>query len=375
MKLNAIALAMSTAALFGADAHAQTLNSAAGTSGVLPSAVEGVAVLLYDQTDSAGGNGAPDQNFEAAFDQYDSEGADDFVVPGGTAWSVSEIRTVGTQSTGGSAVSVNVNFYADNAGFPDATAVAGCSYPALIPAETAGSYVLTLPTACVLPPGTYWVAIQSNQDFGGGNGQHFWSNRSVASNSGAVWRNPGNGFGTGCVNWDRMTTCGVGGGTNPDFLFQVFGTEVSLDADVSVTKTAAAPAELQIGSTITYTLTATNAGPGTADNVVVTDTLPSTLTYVSNTCGAVAAGQQVTWTIGTLAPGSAACDLVTTVRNVGPISNTATIATTSNDPTPANNSSTASLLGVARQVPTLGQLGLVLLGLLVAGAAVLGIRR
>ena len=227
MKLKALALAISTAAAFGTAANAATFDSAAGVGGVAPAGVEGGPAILYAQTDNASGNGAPDQNFEAAFDAYDSEGADDFVVPAGVFWSIEEVRTVGTQSTGGTAASVNVNFYADNGGFPDATPVTGCSYSGVSPMQTSGSYVITLPAACSLLPGTYWVAIQTNQDFGGGNGQHFWSNRTVASNSGAVWRNPNDGFGRGCTDWDRMTTCNVGGGVNPDFLFDVRGTEVA----------------------------------------------------------------------------------------------------------------------------------------------------
>ena len=59
-------------------AVAQPMANEAGAAGIA-NALEGT-VLLYDQTDSAGGNGAPDQDFEAAFDGYDAEGADDFDV-------------------------------------------------------------------------------------------------------------------------------------------------------------------------------------------------------------------------------------------------------------------------------------------------------
>lgn len=118
-------------------------------------------------------------------------------------------------------------------------------------------------------------------------------------------------------------------------------------ADVSIAKAAAAPTPLLVGSTITYTLTASNAGPGDAADVEVTDSLPANLTYVSNTCGATVVGQDLTWTIGTLANGAnATCDVVTTVNNFGPIDNTANIATSTMDPTPGNNSATNSLGGV-----------------------------
>ena len=40
-------------------------------------------VILYDQTDNDSGLATSSQNFEAAFDAFDNQAADDFVVPGG----------------------------------------------------------------------------------------------------------------------------------------------------------------------------------------------------------------------------------------------------------------------------------------------------
>lgn len=210
------ALALAVLAL---PASAQLVDQA-GVGGVNP-VPEGTPMDLYDQTDNASGNGAPDQDFEAAFDAYDSEGADDFEVDWPDGWVVQQVRTIGTQSVGGTADSVDVNFYPDMAGFPGATAQ--CSYAGIVPTQVAGSFTIDLPSDCFLAPGFWWVAIQTDQDFGGGNGQHFWSNRTVQSNQESVWRNPNNGFGTGCTDWERQTTCGVGGGTNPDFLFVIAG--------------------------------------------------------------------------------------------------------------------------------------------------------
>jgi hypothetical protein len=203
-------------------------NKSAGVTGVNNfEAPAAPGVVLYTQLDNPAGNGVPDQDFEASFDAYDSEAADDFVVPAGLVWQVSRINTVGTTGTPGGAT-VDVTFY-NNAGTVAAggagpgTAVAGCSYTAVVPTDSTGSLTINLPTACNLPAGTYWVAIQTNQNFGT-NGQHFWSNRTTASNLGAVWRNPGNGFATGCTAFNRQTTCGVGGGVAPDLLFSLTGT-------------------------------------------------------------------------------------------------------------------------------------------------------
>lgn len=78
----------------------------------------------------------------------------------------------------------------------------------------------TGPSSLCSPNGIYWVGIQVNQDYAT-HGQHFWSNRTVMSNNESVWVNPGDGFGSGCTTFTPQTTCGVGGGTNPDFLYTI----------------------------------------------------------------------------------------------------------------------------------------------------------
>ena len=212
-------------ALLALPAAAQ-LTDAAGAGGVVPTNPEGAPILLYDQTSDPSGNGVPDQNFEAAFDVYDSEAADDFEVTFVDGWTIEQITTVGTQSTAGTATSVDVNVYGDAAGFPDTGAGTLCAYAGIVPTtQTAGSYVIDLPAPCILPAGFYWLGMITNQDFGT-NGQHFWSNRNTQDFSAAVWRNPGDGFGSGCTDFDRAAAvCGVGGGVAPDLLYQLLGTE------------------------------------------------------------------------------------------------------------------------------------------------------
>ena len=55
-------------------------------------------------------------------------------------------------------------------------------------------------------------------------------------------------------------------------------------ADLGVAKTA--PSGVASGGSYVYRLVAGNAGPDDATGVIVTDTLPADVTYVSNTCGA-----------------------------------------------------------------------------------------
>lgn len=219
-KKNLLALGVATAIGASTSAYAQIASENPGVNGTVPN-VAGGAMLLFDQTDNASGNGAPDQDFEAGYDVYDAEGADDFVVDFADGWTIEQVTTVGTQSAGGTPNDVTITFFTDNAGAPG-TPIPECTYPNLAPTGT-DSFVIDLPTACILGPGTYWMSQITSQNFGGGNGQHFFSNRTTQTGNPGHWRNPGDGFGSGCIDFTPMTTCGVGGGTNPDFLFQILG--------------------------------------------------------------------------------------------------------------------------------------------------------
>ena len=67
---------------------------------------------------------------------------------------------------------------------------------------------------------------------------------------------------------------------------------------------------------ITYSITVTNNGSAAASNVSVTDNLPSSVTYVSNTATAGTTWSAPTWTIPTLAVnGTATLSIVTTVNS------------------------------------------------------------
>ncbi|GAB1418018.1 hypothetical protein MASR2M12_07830 [Bacteroidales bacterium] len=114
-----------------------------------------------------------------------------------------------------------------------------------------------------------------------------------------------------------------------------------LKADVMITKTASSNTP-QMGSNITFTLTAKNNGPDEATNVVVNDALPSGYTFVSAT-PSTGTWSAPNWNIGTLAKNATATlDIVATVKTTGTYQNTATISATEYDPTPGNNSSSVT---------------------------------
>ena len=188
------------------------------------SAVTGIAGgnVLVDQSSDGGGNGAPDQAFEALYAGYDSEGADDFDVTDAAGWDITGLNITGTHTSGGAVGFGNLFYYDDNGGLPADSPIAGCDFPLLADfVDSAGSIAYNH-SVCNLGPGTYWVSQAVRQDFLVG-GQHFWSNRTILTGNPGVWRNPGDGFALGCTDWTSMTTCGVGGGTSPDFLFQLIG--------------------------------------------------------------------------------------------------------------------------------------------------------
>jgi uncharacterized repeat protein (TIGR01451 family) len=112
-------------------------------------------------------------------------------------------------------------------------------------------------------------------------------------------------------------------------------------ADLSITKTG--PASVNASSTITYTLSVSNAGPNTASNVSVSDTLPGGVTLVSaGGSGWTCVGTTtVTCTLASLAVGGAP-NIVISVT--GPaegttLANSASVSSQTSDPNMTNNTS------------------------------------
>jgi uncharacterized repeat protein (TIGR01451 family) len=124
-------------------------------------------------------------------------------------------------------------------------------------------------------------------------------------------------------------------------------TTINPAADLALTKTAA-PTTASPGQDVTFTLTTHNNGPSAAANVVVTDTLPTGLTFKSSSTGCTATGQTVTCpqTASLPFPGT---DLVHTIvatvaaTATGSLQNTASVTSPTTDPAAANNSANATV--------------------------------
>ena len=144
--------------------------------------------------------------------------------------------------------------------------------------------------------------------------------------------------------------------------------------DLSILKTGIASPP----GTVVYTISVANAGPGAVTGIVVTDTLPAEVAYVSDDCGGTNTPPW-SWNVGTLNSGaSATCILTTSVVTPGAILNTATV-TADNDTTQGNNSSSATVIGdppvPIAEVPTLDTVALAALLVLLATAAMVLLRR
>ncbi len=120
-------------------------------------------------------------------------------------------------------------------------------------------------------------------------------------------------------------------------------------------------------------LTVYGVGPDAATGVVVTDPLPPGVTWVSDDCGLTVEGQNLTWSLGTVAAGAlTTCRVMLSVAgDPATITNTATVVATGAPPL----SVSAPLTGPppALEIPTLGGLGfwLMLAGLMGAGLLML----
>jgi uncharacterized repeat protein (TIGR01451 family) len=122
-------------------------------------------------------------------------------------------------------------------------------------------------------------------------------------------------------------------------------------ADLSVAKSDS-PDPAARGADLTYAVVVTNNGPGSAAAVQLTDSLPTTVRFVSatSTAGSCAeAGGIITCNLGDLSNGaSATVTIVVTPRRTGTIANTVQVSSMSPDPNQANNTDTEETTVVSR---------------------------
>ncbi|MEW5675624.1 T9SS type A sorting domain-containing protein [Flavobacterium enshiense] len=116
-----------------------------------------------------------------------------------------------------------------------------------------------------------------------------------------------------------------------------------VSSDLGVVKTVS-NVNPPVGSTVVFTIVASNSGPRDADGVVVNDLLPSGYTYVSSTVSTGSFNNSTgVWNIGNLNSGANVTLTITVIVNAtGNYVNTATIVGNQPDPNPNNNTSTST---------------------------------
>jgi len=187
----------------------------------MPPAPKVPQVTLYDQLNNPGTVSTNSQDFEPAFDAFDNFLADDFVVPAGQTWTITEVDAQGVYFNGpGPAASFNVFFYQNSGSLPGANVYTATAQPYV---NNAGVFQVTLTVPAVLAPGTYWVSVQARQDDVPA-GQWGWTDRTVQSNNPAAWQNPGGGFAVGCLTWGVRQVCTSSPAGEPDQMFRLIGT-------------------------------------------------------------------------------------------------------------------------------------------------------
>lgn len=277
------------------------------------------AAVLYDQTAGAGTGANTSQDFEAGMDAYDSQFADDFVVPVvDNAWTIEEVYVGGAYwgGTEGPAPSVNVYFYADAAGLPGTEVYSAVG---LVPTDASGTFTIALTTPAVLPAGTYWLSVQARMDYASG-GQWGWIEHTGSNGSPSAWRNPGGGFSIpACTDWaPAFATCVIGNAGFEDLSFRLSGTVggapavCSSSADAPWLSESLASGSTPAGSNTPVTVSFDSTGLAVGNysaNLCVTSNDPATPIVAVPVSLVVtsAASYPITVNINPAASGNASC--------------------------------------------------------------------
>jgi len=133
----------------------------------------------------------------------------------------------------------------------------------------------------------------------------------------------------------------------------VTSTVTGPEADLALTLTAN-PHPVLVGQTLTYTLSASNAGPFDATGVTLSNVLPAGVTLVSvqpsqGSCGGTTT---VSCSLGALAVGEEASVVIQIVPNqAGNITDTASVTSDLSDPDLTNNNTAATVSVYTGQEP------------------------
>ncbi len=152
--------------------------------------------LLHDNTGTDSGLGVLSQ----ADGGFLAAAADDFTVPKGQHWTITEVDVTGVYFNGsGPADSETVTIYRAAHGKVGEVVA---SYPHLTGVDNDGSFKITIPKTR-LKPGDYYVSVVVNMSFISG-GEWHWANMLEVQGHRPEWQNPG---GSHCQTWTGERKC------------------------------------------------------------------------------------------------------------------------------------------------------------------------
>ncbi|MFO1338748.1 MAG: hypothetical protein U1F53_11030 [Burkholderiaceae bacterium] len=151
---------------------------------------------LYANTGTDSGLGVLSQ----AAGGFVAEAADDFTVPAGEHWTITEVDVTGVYFNGsGPADAQGVTIYRASHGRVGEVVA---RYPRLAGVDNGGSFRIAIPKTR-LRPGVYYVSVVVDMAFGAG-GEWHWENLLEVHGHHPRWQNPGGGV---CQTWTREKKC------------------------------------------------------------------------------------------------------------------------------------------------------------------------
>ena len=190
------------------------LCAGSASAGKPPIAFPKVSKVLWDQNSNYIYPAVNSDDYSST-SSLDDQGADDFVIPKGKTWRITEVDVTGTYFQGsGPANFENIVFYRDNMGVPGKpirngrfTNLNGAGGP---------NFSIVLPGKGIqLRAGHYWVSVVANVDIM--VGQWGWGVNYAQHRSRGVWRDPPADL---CPTWCNIESIGANG---PDFMFELKG--------------------------------------------------------------------------------------------------------------------------------------------------------
>jgi hypothetical protein len=170
--------------------------------------------VLYDQTDNATGSSYGSNEWITPNQGYTDQIADDFTVPSGQSWQISQVDVLGVGSY--ASPTVNTFIYANAGSLPGAEL-----FRQSVVATNEPNYSLAVSGTPNLNPGTYWISVQQTGTSSAPTAW-YWIERSVQSGNPAAYRNPGGLSVATCTAWSVRSTCAST--STPDELFKLSGT-------------------------------------------------------------------------------------------------------------------------------------------------------